>query len=146
MEEAAGVFMAAEKAVKWSQCKIKELQPPSSNVAPAPSSGSVTTKLLKLTLLSSSGEYTQWVSFWDQFTTSDESKDDMANVQRPSYLKLSMEADAASVQLCSRNSFPTNYKEGVKCRAAKVNGIDEHVQALEALMLPVDQWDAILVY
>ena len=60
VEEATDVFMPAERAVKWCQRKIK-MQPPSSSGAAAPSSGSLTTKLPKLTLLSFSGEYTQWV-------------------------------------------------------------------------------------
>ena len=82
VEEAADVFMAAERVLKWCQRKIKELQPPSPSGTAAPSSGSLTTKLPKLTLLSFSGEYTQWVSFWDQFTTLVDSKVDMANVEK----------------------------------------------------------------
>ena len=61
--EAADVFMAAERAVKWCQGKIKETQPPSTSVAVAPSSSSLTMKLPKLNLPSCSVEYTQWVSF-----------------------------------------------------------------------------------
>ena len=53
VEEAADVFMAAERAVKWCQGKIKEMQPPSLRGAAAPSSGSLTTKLPKLTFLHS---------------------------------------------------------------------------------------------
>ena len=49
VEEAADVFMAAERAVKWCQGKIKEFQPPSPSGAATPSSDSVITKLLKLT-------------------------------------------------------------------------------------------------
>ena len=45
VEEAAHVLMAAERAVKWCQCRIKELQPPGPNAAATPSSGSLTTKL-----------------------------------------------------------------------------------------------------
>ena len=55
VDEAAVVFLAAERAVKWCQARIKELQPPSAAAAPA--SGSLTTKLPKLTLPSFSGEY-----------------------------------------------------------------------------------------
>ena len=58
VDEAADVFLAAERAMKWCQARIKELQRPSSSAAAAPSSGSLTTKLPKLTLPSFSGEYT----------------------------------------------------------------------------------------
>ena len=58
VDEAADVFMAAERTVKWCQSKIKELQPPSPSGVAVPSSGSLATKLLKLTLPSFSGEYT----------------------------------------------------------------------------------------
>ena len=61
MDEAADVFLAGERAVKWCQARIKELQHPSPSAAAAPSSGSLTTKLPKLTLPSFSGKYTQWV-------------------------------------------------------------------------------------
>ena len=56
VDEAADVFLAAERAVKWCQARIKELQPPSPSAAVAPSSGSLTTKLPKLTLPSFSGK------------------------------------------------------------------------------------------
>ena len=81
VDEAADVFLAAERAVKWCQGRIKELQPPGPSAAATPSSGSLTTKLPKLTLPSFSGEYTQWVSFWDQFTTLVDSKRDITNYQ-----------------------------------------------------------------
>ena len=55
VEEAADVFMAAERAVKWCQVKIKEMQTPSKGGAAAPSSGSLKTKLPKLALPSFSG-------------------------------------------------------------------------------------------
>ena len=97
VEEAAEVFMAAERAVKWCQSKIKELQPLRPTGAAAPSSGSLTTKLPKLTLPSFSGEYTQWVSFWDQITTLVDSKRDMTNVEKLSHLKLSLKDDAAQI-------------------------------------------------
>ena len=49
VEEAPDVFLAAERAVKCCQGKIKEMQLPSPNgAAAAPSSGSLTTKLPKL--------------------------------------------------------------------------------------------------
>ena len=97
VEEAADVFLAAEMAVKWCQGRIKELQPPGPSAAAAPSSGSLTTKLPKLTLPSFSGEYTQWVSFCYQFTTLVDSKRDMTNVEKISYLKLSLKGDAAQI-------------------------------------------------
>ena len=97
VEEAADVFMAAERAVKWCQGKIKEMQPLSISGAAAPSSGSLTTKLPKLTLSLFSGEYTQWVPFWDQFTTLVDSKRDMTNVEKLSYLTLSLKGDAAQI-------------------------------------------------
>ena len=96
-EEAADVSMAAERAVKWCQGKIKDMQCPSPSGAAAPSSGSLTTKLTMLTRPSFCGEYTQWVAFWDQFTTLVDSKNDMANVEKLSYLKLSLEGDAAQI-------------------------------------------------
>ena len=49
VEGAADVFMAVEKAVRWCQVKVKELHPPSTSGAAAPSSGSLTTKLPKQT-------------------------------------------------------------------------------------------------
>ena len=55
VEEAADVFMAAERAVKLCQVKIKEMQTPRTSGAAAPSSGSLTTKLPKLGLPSFSG-------------------------------------------------------------------------------------------
>ena len=57
VDEAADVFLAAERAMKWCQARIKELQPPSPSAAAAPSSGSLTTKLPSF-----SDEYRQWVS------------------------------------------------------------------------------------
>ena len=56
VEEAADVFMPAGRAVKWCQGKIKEMQPRNTSGAVAPSSGSLTTKLPKLTYPSFSGE------------------------------------------------------------------------------------------
>ena len=97
LEEAADVFMTAERAVKWCQGKIKEMQPPSASGAVAPSSCSLTTKLAMLNVSSFSGEYTQWVSFWDQFTTLVDSKVDMVTVEKLSYLKLSPKGDAAQI-------------------------------------------------
>ena len=97
VEEAADVVFAAERAVKWCRGKIKEMQPPSTRGAAASSSGSLTTKLPKLTLPPFSGEYTQWVSFWHQFTTLVDSKVDMAYVEKLSYLKLYMKGDAVQI-------------------------------------------------
>ena len=100
VEEAADVFMAAGRAVKWCQGKIKELQPPSLSGVAAPSSGSLTTKLPDLTRPSFSGEYTQYVSFWDHWlTTLVDSKVDMANVEKLPYLKLSLKGVAAQIVL-----------------------------------------------
>ena len=56
VEEAADVSMAAERAVKWCQGKIKDMQCSSPSGAATPSSGSLTTKLTKLTLPSFCGE------------------------------------------------------------------------------------------
>ena len=97
VDEAADGFLAAERAVKWCQARIKEFQPPSPSAAAAPSSGNLTTKLPNLTLPSFSGEYTQWVSFWDQFTTLVDSKRDITNVEKLSYLKLALKGDAAQI-------------------------------------------------
>ena len=108
VEEAADVFMAAERAVKWCQGRIKELQPPGPSAAATPSSGSLTTKLPKLTLPSFGGEYTQWVSFWDQFTTLVDSERDMTNVEKLSYLKLALKGDAAQ-RVSSLLVTDTNY-------------------------------------
>ena len=94
VNDAADVFIVAEKAVKWCQDRIKVLTAASTA---ASSSGSLTAKLPKLTLPSFSGEYTQWVSFWDQFSTLVDSKVDMANVEKLSYLKLSLKGDAAQI-------------------------------------------------
>ena len=173
----ADVFLAAERAVKGCQARIKELQPPSPSAAAAPSSGSLTTKLPKLTLPSFSGEYTQWVSFWDQFTTLVDSKRDMTNVEKLSYLKLALKGDAAQkvssllvtdtnydiakrkleerynnkrsivkAHLASIHALPVIKKESsVKLRKL-LESTNEHVQALEALRLPVNHWVAILAY
>ena len=177
LEEAADVFLAAERAVKWCQGSIKELQPPGPSAAAAPSSGSLTTKLPKLTLPSFSSEYTQWVSFWDQFTTLVDKKRDMTNVERLSYLKLSLKDDAAQIvssllvtdanydiakrkleerynnkcsivkaHLAAVHALPAIEKESSVELRMLLESTNEHVQALEALGLPVDQWDAILVY
>ena len=43
VEDATHVFMVAEKALKWCQGKLKELQPLSTSSSAAPSSGSLTT-------------------------------------------------------------------------------------------------------
>ena len=177
VEEAVDVFLAAERAVKWCQGRIKELQPPGPSAAAASSSGSLTTKLPKLTLPSFSGEYTQWVSFWDQFTFLVDSKVDMTNVEKLSYLKLFLKGDAAQI-VSSLLVADANYdiakrkleerynnkRSIVKAHLAAIHALpainryssvdlrklleptNEHVQALEALMLPDNQWDAILVY
>ena len=97
VEEAADLFMAAERAINWCPSKIKELQPPSPSGVVVPSSGSLTTQLPMLTVPSFSGEYTQWVSFWDQFTTLVDRKIDMTNVEKLSYFKLSVKGDAAQI-------------------------------------------------
>ena len=177
VEGAADVFMAAERAVKWCQGKIKEMQPPSLNGAAAPSSGSLTIKLPKLTLPSFSSEYTQWVSFWDQFKTLVDSKRDMTNVEKLSYLKLSLKGDAAQIvssllvtdanydiakrkleerynnkrsivkaPLAAIHALPAVKKESSVELRKLLESTNEHVQALEALMLPVNHWDAKLVY
>ena len=177
VEEAADVFMAAERAVKWCQGKIKETQPPSTSGATAPSSGSLTTKLPKLTLPPFNSEYTQWVSFWEQFTKLVDSKVDMINVEKLSYLKLSVKGDAAQIvssllvtdanyDIAKRkleNRY-NNKRSIVKAHLAAIHALpaikressvelrkllestNEHVQALEALRFPVNQWDAILVF
>ena len=177
VEEAADVFLAAERAVKRCQGRIKEVQPPGPSAAAAPSSSSLTTKLTKLTLASFSGEYTQWVSFWDHFTTLVDSKRDMTNVEKLSYLKLSLKGDAAQIvsallvtdsnydiakrkreerynskrsivktHLSAIHALPAIKKESIVELRKLLESTNEHVQALEALGLPVDQWDAILVY
>ena len=177
MDEAAVVFLAAERAVKWCQARIKELQPSSPSAAAAPSCGSLTTKLPKLTLPSFSGEYTQWVSFWDQFTTLVDSKRDMTNVEKLSYLKLSLKCDAAQIvssllvtdanydiakrkleerynnkrsilkaHLVAIHALPAIKKESSVELRKLLESTNEHVQALQALGLPVDHWNAILVY
>ena len=174
VNDAADVFIVAEKAVKWCQDRIKVLTAASTA---ASSSGSLTAKLPKLTLPSFSGEYTQWVSFWDQFSTLVDSKVDMANVEKLSYLKLSLKGDAAQIissllvtdanydiakrkleerynnkrsivkaHLTAINALPVLKKESSVELRRLLESTNEHVQALEALMLPVDQWDAILVY
>ena len=168
VEEAADVFMAAERAVKWCQGKIKELQPPSMSGAAAPSSGSLTTKLPKLTFSSFSGEYTPWVSFCDQFTTLVDSKLGMEA------LKLSPKEDASQIVsplLVTDANYDTakreleeryNNKRSIvkalihalpaKKRKSRValrrilESTIEQEQALDALRLPVNQWDAILMY
>ena len=177
VDEAADVFLAAERAVKWCQARIKELQPSSPSAAVAPSCGSLTTKLPKLTLPSFSGEYTQWVSFWDQSTTLVDSKRDMTNVEKLSYLKLSLKCDAAQI-VSSLLVTDANYdiakrkleerynnkRSIVKAHSTSIHvspaikkessvelrklleSTNQHVQALEALGLPVHQWDAKLVY
>ena len=177
VEEAADVFMAAGRAVKRCHSKNKELQPPSPTGAAAPSSGSLITKLPKLTLPSFSGKYTQWVSFWDQFTTLVDSKHDLTNVEKLSYLNLPLTCDAAQI-VSSLLVTDANYdiakrklEEGynnkrsiVKAHFAAIHALpsiksesstelrkllessNEHVQALEALMLPVNHWDVILLY
>ena len=146
VEEAADVFLAAKRAVQWCQGRVKELQPSGPSAAATPSSGSLTTKLPKLTLPSFSGEYTQWVSFWDQFTTLVDSKRDMTIVEKLSYLKLALKGDAAQI-VSSLLVTDTNYDIAKRKLEEKLlESTNEHVQALEALGLPVDQWDAILVY
>ena len=177
VEEVADVFMAAERAVKWCQSKIKELQPPSPSGVAVPSSGSLTTKVPKLTLPSFSGEYTQWVSFWEQFTTLVDSKVDMTDVEKLSYVKLSLKGDAAQIvssllvtdanyDIAKRNleGRYNNKRSIVKAHLPAIHALpaikressvelrkllestNEHVQALEALRLPVNQWEAKLVY
>ena len=177
VEEAADVFMAAEMAVKWGESKIKELQPPSPSGIAVPSSGSRTMKLPKLTLPSFSSEYTQWVSFWDQLTTLVDSKVDKTNVEKLSYLNMSLKGDTAQI-VSSLLVTDANYdiakrkleerynnkRSNVKAHLAAIHALpaikrkssvelrkllestNEHVQELEALRLPVNQWDAILVY
>ena len=177
VDEAADVFLSAERAVKWCQARIKELQPPSPSATAAPSSGSLTTKLPKLTLPSFSGKYTQWVSFWDQFTTLVDSERDMTNVEKLSYLKLALKGDAAQIDssllvtdtnydiakrkleerynnkrsivkahLASIHALPAIKKESSIELRKLLESTNEHVRALEALRLPVNHWDAILVY
>ena len=174
VNDAADVFIVAEKAVKWCQDRIKVLTAASTA---ASSSGSLTAKLPKLTLPSFSGEYTQWVSFWDQFSTLLESKVHMANVEKLSYLKLSLKGDAAQIMssllvtdanydiakrkleerynnkrsivkahLTAINALPVLKKESSVELQKLLESTNEHVQSLEELMLPVDQCDAILVY
>ena len=174
VNDASDVFIDAEKAVKWCRDRIRAL---TAGGAATSSSGSLTAKLPKPTLPSFSGEYTQWVSFWDQFSTLVDSKVDMANVEKLSYLKLSLKGDAAQIissllvtdanydiakrkleerynnkrsivkaHLTAINALPVLKKESSVELRKLLESTNEHVQALEALMLPVDQWDAILVY
>ena len=175
--EAVDVFMAAERAVKWCQSKIKQLHPPSPSGVAVPSSSSLTTKLPKLTLPSFIGEYTQWVFFWDQFTILVDSKVDMTNVEKLSYLKLSLKSDAAHIvssllvtdanydmakrkleerynnkrsivkaHLAANHALPAIKRESRVELRKLLESTNEHVQALDALRLPVNQWDALLVY
>ena len=160
--------------MKWCLGKIKAMQPPSTSGAAGPS-GSMITKLPKLTLPSFSDEYTQWVSFWDQFTTLVDSKVDMANVEKPSYLKLSLKCDAAKIAL-SLLVTDTNYDIAMRKLEERYNNkrsiVKAHVAAIRVLphinresqvsrcencwnrrtnmykpsRLPANQWDAILVY
>ena len=162
--------MAAERPVKWCHAKITELQPQSPSGAAASSSSSLTTKLLKLNSRSLSGEYTQWVSFCDQFTTLVDSKVDMTNVEKLSYLKLSPKRDAALIissllvtyatyDIAKQNleepfidnrsvvkALPAIKKETSAELRKLLESMNEHVKALEAMMLPVYQGDAILMY
>ena len=133
--EAADVFLAAERAVKWCLGKIKAMYPPSTSGTAGPS-GSMITKLPKLTLPSFSDEYTQWVSFWDQFTTLVDSKVDMANVEKPSYLKLSLKCDAAKIAL-SLLVTDTNYDIAKRKLEERYNNkrsiVKAHVAAIRVL-------------
>ena len=47
--------------------------------------------------------------------------------------------------LAAIQALPAIKKE-TRAKLRKLESTNEHVQALEACMLPVDQWDAILVY
>ena len=147
------------------------------SIAAAPSSGSQTTKLPKLTNSSFSSEYTQWVAFWDQFTILVDSKVDMANVEKLSQYNLSLKGIAAqivsSMLVADENNDIAkrmleerfnNKRSIVKAHLAAIHALsaikkessaklrkllestNEHVQALEAWMLPVDQWDALLMF
>ena len=136
VEEAADVFMPAERAVKWCQSKIKQLQPSNPSGVAVPSSGSLTTKLPKLTLSSFSGEYTHWVSFWDQFTTLVDRKVDMTNVEKLSYLKLSLKGDAAQI-VSSLLVTDTNYDIAKRKLEGRYNNkrsiLKAHLAAIHAL-------------
>ena len=148
------------------------MQPPSTSSAAAPSIGSLTTDLPKLTLPSFSDQYTQWDSFWELFKILVDSKVDMANVEKLSYLKLSLKSDAAQLvidanydiaermlgerynynlsivkaHLAAIHALPAIKRESsVKLRKL-LESTNEHVQTLEALRLPVNQWDAIILY
>ena len=140
VEEAADVFLqflqAAERAVKWCHGRIKEMQPPGPSAAATPSGGSLTTKLPKLTLPSFSGEYTQWVSFWDQFTTLVDSKRDMTNVEKLSYLKLALKGYAAQIVL-SLLVTDTNYDIVKRKLEERYNNkrsiVKAHLAAIHAL-------------
>ena len=126
VEEAVDVFMAAERAVKWCQGKIKDLQPPSPSGADETSSGSLT----KLNLPSLSGEKTQWVSFWDQFTTLVDSKVDMANGEKLSFLKLSLKGDAAYIVSSllvadasyEKEAYSSTFEHSASCQMNECSG------------------------
>ena len=105
-----------------------------------------------------------------------DSKVDMANVEKLSYLKLSLKGDAAQIvssllgtdanydfakrkleerfnnkrsivktHLAAFHAIPAIKKESSAELRKLSESTNEHVQALDAMMLPVDQWDAILV-
>ena len=136
VEKATHVFMVAERAVKSCQGKIKELQPPSPSGTAARSSGRLSTKLHKLTFLSFSGEYTQWVSFWDQFTTLVDSKVDMANFGKLSYLKMSLKGDAAQIVsslLVTDANYDIVKRKLAECYNNKRSIVKAHLAAIHAL-------------
>ena len=101
----------------------------------------------------------------------------MTNVEKLSYLKLSLKGDAAQIvssllvtdanydiakrkleerynnkrsivkaHLATTHALPAIKRESSVELRKLLESTNEHVQALEALRLPVNQWDAILVY
>ena len=100
----------------------------------------------------------------------------MTNVEKLAYLKLALKGDAAQIvssllvtdakydiakrkleerynkrsiakaDLAAIHALPAIKKESSVELRKLLKSTNEHVQALEALMLPVDHWDVILVY
>ena len=78
--------------MKWCQDKVKEVQPSSTSGAAAPSSGSLITKPFLYPAVK-----THQDSFWNHFTTLVASKVEMANVEKLSYLKMSLKGYTAHI-------------------------------------------------
>ena len=122
------------------------------------SSNSVSTgtiRLLKLHLPSSTGLYTEWMSFIDLFKASVDGNNQLSDSENMNYLKFCLVGDAAKLIASVTKTqahlkaiwtqSPTRSESAVGLRKI-LETTDEHLRVLAKVSEPNSSWDSFLIF